>query len=43
MLYVTDIFLFILVHEIELYFIRVQDDVGKRASIALSQHAKFVD
>ena len=43
MLCVTDILLFILVHEIELYFIRVQDDVGKRVSMALSQHAKFVD
>ena len=30
------------VHEIELYLVGVQDDVGKRASMTLSQLSKFI-
>ncbi|KAL5500630.1 hypothetical protein EMCRGX_G012221 [Ephydatia muelleri] len=31
-----------MVHEIELYLVGVQDDVGKRASMTLSQLSKFI-
>ena len=41
MLYVTDILLYILVHELYLTG-GVQDDVGLRASMKLSQHSKFI-
>ena len=41
MLYVTDILLYTLVHELYLTG-GVQDDVGKRASTTLSQHSKFI-